>query len=274
MTTQEPKKRIVIRWATLKGLITMILFLLAALLAEVVVVFFAMSLGVEDKAVLQWDLKSIGIDFVAPPVSLLFHVIPLSMVVVLAAVWAYLAKHFALKPKEAWEGKAAQLVKGSGKTKPKSFFGKLGSSLSKVNVFSRPWQKIRFTRATLRGAILVFTVFIVFIMLASLLVYPQLIYHAVSDAYRTNPTLLDFMKATGQALSFLAGIGNAFTFAMPAFKGFVIALGNTIKPLSTLDNAAKYLMFQNIAAWCCALIAMLYVNFARKSYRYRKIKRR
>ncbi|MDH7563542.1 MAG: hypothetical protein QHH24_01480 [Candidatus Bathyarchaeota archaeon] len=274
MTTQEPKKRRMIRWATLKGLTAMILFLLSALLAEVVVVLFAISLGVEDKAVLQLDLKPIGIDFVAPPVSLLFHIIPLSVVVVLAAVWAYLAKHFALKPKEAWKGKAVQPAKGSGKAKPKGFSGKLDSRLGRVNVFSRIWQRVRFIRATLRSTILVFTVFIVFIMLASLLVYPQLIYHAVSDAYRTNPVLLGFVKATGQALSFLAGIGNAFTFAMPAFKGFVIALGNTIKPLSTLDNAAKYLMFQNIAAWCCALIAMLYVSFAGKSYRYRKIKRR
>jgi hypothetical protein len=54
------------------------------------------------------------------------------------------------------------------------------------------------------------------------------------------------------------------------FRDFAVGLGNVISPLSSLDNAVKYLVFQNAAAWICALIVLYYGEFGRKSHQYKK----
>jgi hypothetical protein len=78
------------------------------------------------------------------------------------------------------------------------------------------------------------------------------------------------MKTTGQTLGFLSALGNAFAFAAPGFRDLALGFGGLISPLARLDNAGKYLVVQNAAAWLCALTALFYVEFLQKNRPYRK----
>jgi hypothetical protein len=54
----------------------------------------------------------------------------------------------------------------------------------------------------------------------------------------------------------------------------VLSIGSIIKPLTELDSASKYLVFQNAAAWIVATSALFYGEFIRKGYRYKRKRRR
>jgi hypothetical protein len=58
--------------------------------------------------------------------------------------------------------------------------------------------------------------------------------------------------------------------AAPTFRDFVLSIGIIIKPLVDSDNVGKYLTFQNAAAWICAILVLIYGEYARKGYRYKK----
>ena len=273
MATSKPSKRLIIRWATLKGLTAIILFLFSIALTEYVVVLYAMSIGVKDPSVLQWTGRFESIDWTLTiALSPLFHLVPIAVMITIACVWAYLTKHLAIKPYGERKGKGgtpSKQAKKAGK-----FFGKIKSGLLRVKSIAYIWQKIHFARATIKGALTVLLAFLAFILLFSLLAYPQLIYQTVANAYKTNPSLLNFIKGTAEALApiggIFSGVNNALLAAAPNFRNFVLALGAIIKPLTELDNASKYLVFQNAAAWIVALSALLYGEVIRKSYRYKR----
>ena len=96
----------------------------------------------------------------------------------------------------------------------------------------------------------------------------------MANAYKTNQSLLNFVKGTAETLAPIGGVfsavNNALLAAAPSFRNFVLALGAIIKPLTELDNASKYLFFQNAAAWIVALSALIYGEVIRKSYRYKR----
>lgn len=264
LSNQKPK-RLVIRWATLKGLTAIILFLIIAVLIEYFVVLYCMSLGVEEKP----ENKIFGL------ISPLFHLVPTAVIIALVSSWVYLTRHTAIKPQETQKGKSEfkrdkkQRLKGV-----KKFFGRIRSGLLKVKGVTYVWQKIHFARATIKSAIIIILTFSALILLVSILAYPQLIYQTTVNAYKTNPTLLNFVKGTSQALApvseFFSGVTNALLSATRGFRGSILALGSVIEPLVNLDSVGKYLVFQNVAAWISALTALVYGQFMRKSYRYRK----
>jgi len=261
---QPPKKRLVLRWTAWKGLIAIILFLTAATLIECLVVLYAMNLGVQEKP----ENKIFGL------ISPLFHLVPVAVIITLAFSWTYLTRHVAVKPRETWKGKVRSAAKQRKKAGLKRIFGKIKFGLLKVKGIAYIWQKIHFARATIKSALTILLAFAVFILVISLLAYPQLIYQTISSAYQNNPSLLNFVKGTGQALTSIggvfSGINNALLSIAPVFRDFVLGLGNIMKPLADLDNAGKYLVFQNVAAWVSAVTALVYGWHARKGYRYKK----
>jgi len=273
LATSKPSKRLIIRWATLKGLTAIILFLFSIALTEYVVVLYAMSIGVKDPSVLQWTGRFESIDWTLTiALSPLFHLVPIAVMITIACVWAYLTKHLAIKPYGERKGKGgtpSKQAKKAGK-----FFGKIKSGLLRVKSIAYIWQKIHFARATIKSALTVILVFLAFVLLFSLFAYPQLIYQTVANAYKTNQSLLNFVKGTAEALApiggIFSGVNNALLAAAPSFRNFVLALGAIIKPLTELDNASKYLFFQNAAAWIVALSALIYGEVIRKSYRYKR----
>jgi len=284
-----------IRWATLKGLVAIILFLIVAVLIEWFIVLYAVNLGVKDEASLIWSFGFPATDWIVRIViSPLFHLVPVAVIITLVASWTYLTRYAAVKFREAAKVRvepstkrgSEQRLKGLGK-KPririavKKFFVSMKSGLLRVKGIAYIWQKIHFARATIKSALTVFLVFSSLILIVSLVAYPQLVYRTISNVYKGNPSVHGFIES---ANSFAKGIAetlapigwicsaihNVLLSAAPGFRDFVLGLGAIIKPMTDLDNVGKYLVFQNVAAWISALSALIYGEFIRKGYRYKK----
>jgi hypothetical protein len=283
LSTQKPPKRLVIHWATLKGLAAIILFLVIAILMEYLVVLYAMSLGVEEKPenLLQWTFRFPGTGWmIRIAISPLFHLVPVAVIIVLVSGWAYLTRYAAVKPGEAPKGKVEAYAEQGREPRLKEvekFFSRVKSGLLRIRGLAYLWQKIHFARATIKSALTVLLVFSAFIFVVSLLAYPQLIYQTISNAYKSNPLLLNFVKGMSQALAPIGGIFSAINSALlsgaAGFRDFALSFGTMIGPLADLDNAGKYLIFQNVAAWVSALAALLYGEHLRRGYRYKKTRR-
>lgn len=258
----------------MKGLTAIILFLIVATLAEYLIVIYALSLGVKDQTLLQWSFNFPGTNWpITIAISPLFHLVPIGVIITLAFSWTYLTRRIATKPREIWRGKAGQAAKRRKELSASKFLTRIKLGLLRVKAVAYVWQRIHFARATLKSALTVLTIFSLLIVTFSLLAYPQLIYRIVSNAYQNDPSLLGFVKSTGQAFAFLGDIGNGLAFAMPSIRDFFTGLGSIIKPIADLDNAGKYLLFQNLAAWVSAFVALFYAESRRRGFRYRKGKR-
>lgn len=261
LMTTKSVLRIPSRWASLRTWVPTIVFLIAAILSECLVVFYAIGLGAEDRSLIQWVFQPPGGGWnVTLTVSPLFHLVPIAGIVALVSSWVYLAKQIAQRPQQSWKGKV-----GSAARKAKT-----ESKISRT--LGRFAKKLLVTKPNVKGALLVLAFFGLFIIAVSLLAYPDMIYRGVTNAYQSNSSLLGFVRGVSQTLapvgSALSAVNGAFLSAAPGFRDFAIGLGNTLKPLANLDGAGKYLVFQNAAAWIAALLAMFYVEYTRKGIHY------
>lgn len=290
LSTGKSQKRLIFRWATLKGLTAVLLFVIVAALMEYVVVLYARYLGIEDTMMLQWTSQFPGIDRVVTiSISPLFHLVPTAVVIALVSSWSYLTKNVAVRPKRERKGQPAtkQGTEPGSKdskrliSKIRRLFSRIKAELLRIRGVAYFWSKIHFARATIKSALTVLLLFGVFTILFSLLSYPQLIYWTVSNTYRNNPSLLSSINSVG---NFATGVAEALEPAgwfclvlndrllslAPGFRAFVLSLGGLIKPLVELDGVGKYLFFQNIAAWISALASLIYGEYRGRSYRYRR----
>jgi len=289
LSIQKTPKRLLIRWTTLKGLVAIILFLIISVLTEYLIVLYAINLGVKDTTLLQWSAQFPGTDWlITISISPLFHLVPTAVIITLLFSWIYLTRHVAVKPYESGREKVRPIFKRGKELKSKEAakltskmshavkesFDKLKSGLLRVKGIAYLWQKIHFARATIKSALTVFLVFSAFILIVSFLAYPKLIQQTISNAYQNNPSLLNFVKGTTEALAPISGIfssvNSAILSAAPGFRDFALGLGTIIRPLAGLDNAGKYLFFQNFAAWISALTTLFYGEYIRKPRHYRK----
>lgn len=292
MSTQKLSERLVFRWATLKGLTALILFLLIAALIEYGVVAYAVALGVKEENPLQWSLQFPGADWaITISVSLLFHLVPLSVLIALASSWICLTRYLATKPSKTSKEKPKPQQKRKGEkftakvgNSLRSFFGKIKSKMLKFRGVAYLWNKMSFAQVTIKSAVITLLVFSTLILIVSILAYPKLIYQTFSNLYQNNPSLLEFVKSTNNALKGFAdaaapvgwvcsAINNFLISAAPGFRDFVLALGTATKPLADLPPVGKYLAFQNIAAWVSAIAVLIYGAYTRKGYRYKMVKR-
>jgi hypothetical protein len=67
-----------------------------------------------------------------------------------------------------------------------------------------------------------------------------------------------------------SSINSGLLSAAPGFRDFAVGLGGAISPLASLDDAGKYLAFQNIATLFSVLLILLYGERVGKGYRYKK----
>jgi len=300
LSTQPSSKRLMFRWTTLKGVVAIILFLLIAASIEYFVFLYARKLGVGEKSenLLQWKFQFPGTDnIITITVSPLFHLVPIAVMITLVFSWSYLTKYIAVKPLKSLKGRAKPVKRGKKRglkearklsakisRTVKSFFGKIKSGLLRIKGVAYLWREIHFARATIKSALTVLLIFAAFILLVSLLAYPQLIYRTISNAYQNNPSLLNFTKSTSNSVKGIvealtpinwicSSINNGLRATAPGFRNIALTFGGLIKPLADLDDAGKYLAFQNIAAWISAFTAIFYGVYMR-SHRYKKGKRR
>jgi hypothetical protein len=274
-------KRLIIRWTTLKGATAIILFILIAILAEYLITLYAISLGVEDKSLLQWGFTFPGTQWnIVLTVSPLFHIVPAAVILSLTFSWTCLTSYFTIKPAETPKPKTKASAKPETKQlrAVKRFFGGVKRGLLRVKGIAYVWQRIHFARAAVKSTLILLLTFGTLITVFSLLAYPNLIYHAIADAYQNNPSLLNFVKGTAQFFApicaFFSAINSALIAAAPGLRDFAVAVGSVTAPLTILDDAGKYLVFQNFAAWVSALATLLYGEYRRKAFRYRTVKRK
>ncbi len=249
------------RWTMKKGLLALFLFSIAAALVECLIVIYVASLGVKDESYLQSSLTFPGSDWtLVIGVSPLFHLVPMSIIAVLATSWISLARHLSFQTTKRSESFDKRRHRQNRQSAGRSI-------LSKINIFSYTREKFQSARPTLRSALILFAVFLLLSMSVSLLTYPKLIYQAVSNAYQNSPALLDFIRGTGQSLasigSFFSGVNNALLESAPGIRDLFSVLGGTIGPLAGLDGAGKYLFLQNAAAWISAFFVLLYGEYKR-----------
>lgn len=285
----KPPKRLIFRWATLKGLVAILLFLITATLIECFVVLYAKNLGVQDKTQLQESFSFPGTSWIITvSISPLFHLVPIAAVIALVSSWSYLTRHVAVTPNRKEKAKPTRKKEKKRTSKAKKlaskitdFFGRIKTELLKIKGIAYLWREIHFGRATIKSALTVLLVFGAFILLVSLLAYPQLIYLTVSDAYQNNPSLFNSVKSisnAGRRLSealapvgwFCSAANDALLSFAPGFRDFILNLGSVIKPLVDLNPTGKYLVFQNVATWISALSALIYGEYKRRSHRYRR----
>ncbi|NIO37970.1 hypothetical protein GTO27_09740 [Candidatus Bathyarchaeota archaeon] len=294
MSVRRPK-HLVFRWSTRRGLVAIILFLTVTTLAEYIVVLYATNLGVEDKTSLGWKLPFPGSQLtITLTISPLFHLVPAAVVVALTYSWTYLTNHLAVRRPKTRKEKTRSEVDRSGKrnfkkierltSRIRSFFGEVKARLLKIKGIAHLRQRIHFARATIISALTVLLLFGTLILVVSLSTYPKLIHWTVSGAYQSSPPLVEFVKSVGSLgtniVAFLApinwvcsSINTALLSIASGFRDFVASLGGLIQPLAELDNAQKYLLFQNVSAWASALAVLLYGAYRRQSYRYDKKRR-
>lgn len=248
-----------IRFATAKTWASVILFTLLAFFIELLVVLYAIKLGVHEAPnnILKLNFQMPGTQWTAVIlISPLFHLVPMAVVIALVSIWAYLTKVIK-RSREPSKGKVKFHAKGEGEVK--ELFGKI---------------KLALYREPVKGGLYVLLVFSALILAVSLLTYPQLIYGIVAYAYQNDPSLRNFVKGAAETLAPISGIlspvHNALLSIAPIFREFYTYLGNLIKPLAELDDAGKYLFFQNAAAWVSALAALFYGEYILKGRRYIK----
>ncbi len=271
MSAQNPSRRLAMRWRTLKGLATLLLFVIIAALVEYAVVLFAIGLGIQDETLLQWSFIFPGTSWnVTLAVSPLLHLVPISVVLTLAASWTYLTRQVVFKPAETQKGKTGN-VSRRGKEQSQKARGRIRSALSRNKGIAGSGRKTRFGRVNVRNALLVLVVFSALLLMISLLAYPRLIYRAIASAYENNPSLLSFVKGVGASVSSVgsafSSINGALMAAAPGFRGLVLGVGALTNPLTSLDNLGRYLVVQNAAAWISALIILYYGKYGLKGFR-------
>jgi predicted PurR-regulated permease PerM len=259
MSTQNPPRTTLTRWTTQRGLASLITFLIISVLIEYVIVLYAINLGVNESPEHLLSLQILGING-AIEISPLFHVVPTAVIIALATVWISFTKRTTARTAQPQKWKVGATSK-QGK-------GPIHKEQKKPSTNVR--QEI--LKTTARSIVTVLLVFSALILAVSLLAYPNLIYGIITNAYQNNPSLLNFVKGTGQSLASIGGafsaVNSALVAASPGLRGFALEIGGLIRPLSDLDNAGKYLFFQNVAVWISAIITLVYREYG--SYRYRK----
>jgi hypothetical protein len=272
----------------LKRLSTTLLFLITTAVIEYLIVLFAMSLGLQDTSIVQWSFQFPGTSSALTlTLNPLFHLVPICVIVTLAFSWTYLTKKVATRKQEMHRGKVETFSRQkSEKRGIVSRIRRAGSNFSRgirsrLSVLNRFSQRVRLGRPTVRSALMVILFFCMFTLLFILLAYPKLIYHGMSSLYRANPALLNFVnsvnnwvKGAGEALGPIGGIGKAITdgliAASPGVRDLGVGLGEIIKPMASLDNAGKFLVFQNAAAWISAIVVLIFGERVAKGYKYKK----
>lgn len=301
MTSEEPRKRLFLRWTAPKGVVAIVLFFILGLLIEYLLVNFFISSGLADKFLVK---------FFTINISPLFHLMPLAVIIVLISSWAYLTKYIAvvphgtsptkrplemrrrrhLRPRKVRFKSFRKFFRGMGKKFERvgqairSFLGRIGAAILRIPGFSYLQRRLFFARAAVRSTATVLAVFVVSALALYLFAYPKVSYDLATGLYTLNPSFHGFIlktieigKGTTRALSpigwLASAIDNGLRAVAPGFRNALEGFGAPIiKPLDKVDLLGRYIICQNVAAWISALVALAYAEYTSSSYRIRKPK--
>jgi hypothetical protein len=263
MTSKEHEDHF--SWTAQKGLLTIGLFVVQALVSEFFIIFFFVGSGLIE---------------VAPnplATSLLFYVLPLAVIVVLVSSWMYLTKQVALGPRVTASVKASKSKRKRPRRRTRQSatqrtFGKIKKGFNRVvTLFSGSGgvsvtqRRLSFSRVALESIITVLTVFLLSVILLSVLVYPRLFTDFATEFYSTNSAFQEFtVSIMGGISGVLAPIRELAPSLRNAFGGLVTVRAQSF---SSGDILLRYVLCQNVAAWVSAFVALAYARFFSKTYR-------
>jgi hypothetical protein len=292
VSSEKSWKRLAFRWTAPEGAAAMALFFALAIIIQYLAVCLFRSYGLADTQTVQLPLTILTV-----PISPLFHLMPLGVIVVLASSWTYLTKYIAKVPRgklpakkpSVKQRKPIRRVKKKRFKSIRNFSRKISRSLEtfyhrikarvlRVRGVSPVMQRLFFARAAIKGTTTVVLIFLVSFLILNLVAYPSLIHDIVVGLYRGNPSLHGFVIETiniagsiGQVLSpigWLAlGINNALLSAAPSFRSALEGFISITEPLVELDLMWKYVICQNIAAWVSAIAVLVYGQYTPRLYR-------
>jgi len=291
----ETKRRLIFRWITLKGLMAILLFTMLTASLEYLICMYAIDLGVEDVTLIELPFQFPAATWTFNmAISPLFHLVPIAVIISLASSWTYLTKRIAVEATDKWKGRIRSDFAPRARPEKKrverlsiriekSLRGAV-SSLKKIRGVAYLWRRIHFARATIKSALMVLLLFSLSVLVFSVLMYPQLIYWTVSDLYQHSPSLLDFVNSANNLGRTIAdsfdpirwlgsAMNNNLLSVAPGFRDLALGVGGLTGPLVLLDNASKYLVLQNVAAWVSASTALILSRSGLRSSQYRKRKR-
>jgi len=278
----------------------MLSFFALAVLIECLIVASFLSFGLVDKYLLTptFQLPGTNISFTLS-ISLLFHLIPIGMILVLGANWVYLTrcvavvprgiktpKKSSVMPKDRYQksrSKHFKLIRQFYKSLSKrfekisrsfdAFYNRLIRGFLRIRGISYIMQRLHFARAAIKSSATVLAVFIVSVFGLILLVKPTAIHDAVIGFYTANPSLASAIRgiADGIALSpiggFTTGVDNALTGIAAGFWSTLEGTGRVAESLVKLDLVWKYVICQNLAAWVSAFMVWVYGKYSSRLYR-------
>jgi hypothetical protein len=253
------------RWTAPKGLLTIVSFFALALISEFVIVSFFAGSGLTEVVTILY------------PVSPLFHLLPLAVILVLVLSWIYLTKYIVMRPYRTAPAKLSKSRRRQPrrrKTKPtrsfigavKNFFSKITAIFPRSSSVSVTQRRLSFSGAALESAVTVLTIFLLSIILLSVLAYPRLFTDFAAGFYSTTSPLQGFMQALANALVPIAsGLNSIAPGFSKAFEGLVAT-----QPLTEGDLLVRYVFCQSAAALVSAISALAYVRYAIKTHRSSK----
>jgi len=257
MASKETIVNTAFSWTGQKGLLTAGLFLAVAFVSEFFMVSFFMGSGLTEATQL--------------PVSPLFHILPLAVIVVLVLSWTYLTKHVAVRPYRKTTTKVpksrrhprrrARKSKTSIIETVKNFLGKIGSALSSRDISAAP-QRRSFGSVAFESGITVLTVFLLAFILLAVLVYPRLFTDFAIEFYSKTSGLQGFLQSVAEgAVSIAGGLEPIASGFRSAFEGLV---SPNLPSFTGGDLLWRYVFCQNAAAWISAISALVYVRYFSK----------
>lgn len=250
-------------WTTAKGLLTIASFFVLALISEFVIVSFFTGSGVTD----------VTSSF---PVSPLFHLLPLAVIVFLVLSWMYLTKNMIMKPYRTVPSKASKTRKRHSKRRTKStrgvissvknFFSTIDAIFPSSSNVSATHCRLTFRGASLESGVTVLTIFLVSIILLSVLANPRLFTDFAIEFYSTTSPFQGFMQVLATALVPIAsGLNSIASSFSKAFDGLVAT-----QSLTGGDLLVRYIICQIAATLVSAVSVLIYVRFVIKAQRGRK----
>jgi len=284
LTTKQTAgwKQYFFKWTGTTGLAAIIVFFVVSVFLEYIIVSTSMSLGVTDTNLISWNIGSFTIS-----ISPLFHLLPLSVIVVLFASWIYLTRHEAYMPTKTQPQRTIRSLPPPRRYEKRRlrrlrrFVNRINKGLDNLGRGIKDRiSKTRFVKyleehftgkAVVKSAWTIVLSFCILALLVYLIAYPQLIPNAVNWLLGGgNSALAGFItwtigaaNAIGQALAPLgwlaANIDSGLVAISAGFRGGVIGLTTPIvKPLVQLDLVGKYVLIQNVAAWFAAIVSLYY----------------
>jgi hypothetical protein len=253
-------------WTAPKGLLTTASFLALAFISEFFMVSFFAGSGLTETS--AYPL----------PVSPLFHLLPLAVILVLVSSWMYLTKHIAMRPHRISPAKVSKTRRRRPRRRTKStqsvtgairkVFSKISSVLLRSSGGSVVQRRISFGRVALESTVTVLTIFLLSIILLSVLVYPNLFTDFAVGFYSKTSPLQGFVQSLADGVvSIASGLDSIAPGFRNAFEDIVSARSPS---LTEGDLLWRYVFCQNAAAWISALAALAYVKYFSNTYRSRR----